>query len=256
MSIRATQQIDSYGRLPSVSDKDIRIKEAKTTYYRILIFIIIDFILSVLIILQKYNIFREENNMYLFLIIDLSITTIFFILISILLSFLRPLLSIVIKYIYIVLGISYYILNITSQIMYFIDNYSDVYWVDYLFSILILGSITPRIFFWHYADLFIPQVKLIADCKDGEDHDKLLQKVENKMDRGDTEWSYAGKSERQTNFITRVTNRKFNQSDKFKYSIRENYIKEEEIKNEEDNLKEENNIENENKNEDGKEGGN
>ena len=76
------------------------------------------------------------------------------------------------------------------------------------------------------------------------------------MDRGDTEWSYAGKSERQTNFITRVTNRKFNQSDKFKYSIRENYIKEEEIKNEEDNLKEENNIENENKNEDGKEGGN
>ena len=249
MSIRPTQQLDSYATLPSVSDKEIRTKEAKSIYYRILIFIIIDLILSIIIILHEWGVFSDKDTNYLILIIESSIVTIFFILISILLSCLRPLLSISVKYIYIILGFFYYIYNIIFHIIYFVNNSEDIYWLDFLFMFLVLINVTPRIFFWYYINLFIPKVKLIVDCKDGEDHDKLLQKVGNKMDRGDTEWSRAGNSERPTNQFLTMSVKKISQDNKFKYSIKENYIKEEDLKNEEDNNKEENNEENEDKNE-------
>ena len=254
MSIRPTQQIDSYARLPSVTDKEIRTREAKDSYYHILIIIIIDFIISALMIVQECGIFSGKDNKYLFMIIELSIITIFFILISILLALLRPLLSIFIKYIYLILGGIYYIYKIIFHIFYMISNFEDVYWLDFLFVFLALVSIVPRVLFWYNANILIPKVKLIADCKDGEDHDKLLQKVGSKMDRGDTVWSsIGGKSERQTNFLTMIGNKKTNSNDKFKYSIKDNYIEEEEIKNEETYIKEDD-IKNEKKEENG--GGN
>ena len=190
-------------------------------------------------ILQEFNINNKEMK-FLFLIIELSISTIFFILIPTLLICLNLIITIIIKCTYIVIGISYYIYKIVLFVYYFFADTDDTDWVDILFFLIALSTIAPRIIFIRNIDEFIAKIKLIIDCKDGKDHDKLLEKVENKIDRGDTEWSKGPKSERKTNRFTNMNNnnseKKVNYPDICEYTIKEDYIEE----NKEDNSGEEN----------------
>ena len=205
-----------------------------------LIFSLIDYIISALIIIKESYFFKndKENEIALFLIKIISLT-VFYLFIIISLVFFNLLLTKIVRYVYIVIGGIYYIFEIVINIIYFVKKFSDSDWMDILFFLFILITIIPRIFFFYYADVLIIKIKEIVDCKKGEDHDKLRQNLVNKMERGeDTNWSKTSlPSERiqqsqflsgETNKVNKVTN------DTKVYTIKENNI-EEEQDNENDN---------------------
>ena len=254
MSIRPTERKDSeYSAMETPpSDRELKERETKKKYYFILLFAGIDYILCVLIIINESNFFntKEENDILLF-IIKISCITIFFLFIVISLLFFKLKFTKIFKYIYLLISILYYLFQIFTNISNFISENSKGDWVDMLFFLFILLTIIPRIFLFYYIGLLILKLNEIYDIKKGEEHDKFRQNLENRMERGDTNWSKTSlSSERKmpTQFLSGS-----NTSSKHKklisgenvISIKENYIEEEQDNENENN---ENNNGNENNN--------
>ena len=191
MSIRPTELKEStyeseYSDLSESEQKQI---EVKKNYLLILLFIIIDYIITIGIILHESGLFDNDINI-LYLSISAGGLTAFilFILISLLLY--QVCLSKIIKYIYIIVLGAYFIFLLVMKIIYFVNNIDELKALDFVFLILLLVTIVPRMFFFCYIDSFI--IKLIEkrECEKGEDHEDLRQNLENKMERGDnTNWS-------------------------------------------------------------------
>ena len=193
MSIRPTERKDSaYSAVEAPpSDVELKKKEAKNIYYIMLIFIAIDYILTSLIIIKESYFFKsdKENEIILFLI-KIILVTVFFLFVVISLIFLNIKLTKIMKYIFIIITVLYYIFEIIISIKYFIDNFSDLYWLDILFFLLFLITIIPRIFFIYYIGLLIIKINEMKEYQKGEEHDNFRQNLENKMERGDdTNWS-------------------------------------------------------------------
>ena len=245
MSIRPTDGNDSsYSVVQTpMTDLELKTKEAKQKYYFMLILIGIDYLISVLVIIKESYFFKsdKENDIALFLIKLLSLTA-FFLFIAISLFFLNLRLTKVIKYIYIIVLGLYYIFELFMNIKYFIQHFSESDWMDMVFFLFILLTIIPRLIFFYNLDGLIVRIVEIDDFRNGEEHDKLRQNLENKMERGeDTNWSKTSlPSERkqQSQFLTgsnvNKTNKANNEGNVV--SIKENYSEEEQ-----DNEKDENN---------------
>ena len=252
MSIRPTERKDSeYSAMETPpSDREIKEKEAKAIYYIILLFAGIDYILSVLIIINESNFFNtEEENDVLLFIIKISSITIFFLFIIISLLLFKLKLTKVLKYIYLIMSILYYIFQIFTNLLNFINEYSKADWIDMLFFLFVLLTIIPRIFLFYYIGLLILKLNEIYDVKKGEEHDEFRQNLENKMERGDTNWSKTSlSSERKmpTQFLSgnnSASKHKKLISGENVITIKENYIEEDQ-----DNENGENNNGNKNNN--------
>ena len=243
MSIRPTERKEfaySTEEAPP-TDRELKTKEAKIIYYMLLLFGGIDYILSVLIIINKSNFFHseEENNFILFTI-ELSSVTVFMIFILLSLFFFKLQLTKIIKYIYIIVGIIYYCYEILMAIANFVDDNYNSDWIDITFFIFIILTIVPRIFLFYYIGILIIKLNEIYDIKEGEEHDRLRQNLEKKMERDDTNWSKTSlSSERrqQTQFLTGSANTNSNKLSNGEnvVSIKENYVEEEQNNDEENN---------------------
>ena len=242
MSIRPTERKESaYSTEETpLTDRELKTKEAKVIYYMILLFGGIDYILSVLIIINKSNFFHseEENNFTLFTI-ELSSVTVFMIFILLSLYFFKLQLTKIIKYIYIIVTIIYFCYDILMAIASFVDDNYKSDWIDIIFFILIILTIIPRIFLFYYIGILVIKLNEIYDIKEGEEHDRLRQNLEKKMERDDTNWSKTSLSserKQQTQFLIGSENTNSNKlSNGNTASIKENYIEEEQNNDEENN---------------------
>ena len=256
MSIRATERIESvYSNIESPpSDLELKTKEAKSINNLLFIFISIDYILSVLIIINECNIFKNKENDFIMLLIKVISLTLFYSLIIISLILLKQKLAKVLRYIYLAFAILYFLFELFLNVIIYMKEIPDNYWFDILFFILILITMIPRILFFYYFGLLIRKIIEIDDCKKGEEHDKFRQNLENRMERGDTNWSKTSlpsEKRHQSQFLKGSTGSKFNKStnnnnSNIVYSIKENYIEEEQDNGNNNN---ENNNENNNDNE-------
>jgi len=257
MSIRATERDESvYSNIETPpSDLELKTKEAKSINNLLFIFISIDYILSVLIIINECNIFKNEENNFIMLLIKVICLTVFYSLIIIFLILLKQKLSKVLRYIYLAFAIFYFLFELYYNIKKYLDEVPNNYWFDFLFFILILITMVPRILFFYYFGGLIRKIIEIDDFKKGEEHDKFRENLENKMERGDdTDWSKTSLpsvKRNQSQFLKGSTGNKFNKStnnSNITYSIKENYI-EEEQDNDNDNDNNNNNNGNNNDNE-------
>ena len=238
MSIRPTERNETvYSSVQTpLTDLELKTKEAKTIYYYMILFIAIDYVVSALVIMKESYFFKssEKNDINLFLIKFISLT-VFFLFIVISLLFLNLKLTKIIRYIYIIVLAIYYLFEIVMNIRYFIQHFSKVDWMDMVFFLFILLTIIPRLFFFYNIDILIIKIIEIEDFKKGEEHDKLRQNLENKMERGDdTNWSKTSlptERKQQSQFLAGA-NPNTNKSNKHNndgnvYAIKENYIEEE-----------------------------
>ena len=194
MSIRQTEAKDPMyepSEQSNMSESEIKKAQVKKKLYFMILFMIIDFIITICIILHESNIFTQsvENN-YLYLIINISCFTAFllFVLISLLLY--RVCLAKVIKYIYIILLGGYFIYLLIMKIIYFVKNSKILVALDYVFLALHITIIAPRVFFFCFIDGYIINLAEKYECQKGEEHEDFRQNLENKMERGDnTNWS-------------------------------------------------------------------
>ena len=193
MSIRPTEIKETIYESANSDLKDSEIKKqvAKKKYYFIILFTSIDYVIIICNILYESNIFysNEENN-YIFLIINAACFTAFFLFIIISLLCYNVCLSKIAKYLYIGLSSIYFIYLLVLKIIYFINNFSNIEHLDTIFLILLLITIVPKLFFFCYIDAYIVALVEKDECEKGEEHEDFRQNLENKMERGDnTNWS-------------------------------------------------------------------
>ena len=242
MSIRPTERKDSaYSAVESPpTDLELKTKEAKSRFYFMLIFIGIDYIMSVLIIINESYFFKDKENDIILFIIKISCLTVFLLLVIILTFLLKQKLTKIIRYVYIIVLGLYYLFEIVWNIKSFIDDFEGTDWVDLVFFFVILLTIIPRLFVFYNIDLLIIKINEIYDCKNGEEHDQFRQNLENKMeDRDNTNWSKTSlpaERKQQSQFLAGNANTKKLNNDGNVYTIKENYI-EEDKENEEENKK-------------------
>ena len=240
MSIRPTERKDSaYSAVESPpTDLELKTKEAKSRFYFMLIFIGIDYIMSVLIIINESYFFKDKENDIILFIIKISCLTVFLLLVIILTFLLKQKLTKIIRYVYIIVLGLYYLFEIVWNIKSFIDDFEGTDWVDLVFFFVILLTIIPRLFVFYNIDLLIIKINEIYDFKYGEEHDQFRQNLENKMeDRDNTNWSKTSlpaERKQQSQFLAGNGNTKKSNNDGNVYTIKENYI-EEDKENEEEN---------------------
>ena len=193
MSIRPTELKESVyeSEDSDMTDSEIKTEEVKKNYLFMILFIAIDYVITGVIIVHESNIFNSEADInYLFLIINGACLTAFFLFIIISLLFYKVCLSKIIKYLYIIILGAYFVYLLVLKIIYFVNHFDDVIALDWVFLVLLLLTIAPRLFFFCYIDAYIIALVQKYEYQKEEDHENFKQDLENKMDRGDnTNWS-------------------------------------------------------------------
>ena len=193
MSIRPTELKESVyeSEDSDMTESEIKTEEVKKNYLFMILFIAIDYVITGVIIVHESNIFNSEADInYLFLIINGACLTAFFLFIIIALLFYKVCLSKIIKYLYIIILGAYFVYLLVLKIIYFVNHFDDVIALDWVFLVLLLLTIAPRLFFFCYIDAYIIALVQKYEYQKEEDHENFKQDLENKMDRGDnTNWS-------------------------------------------------------------------
>ena len=193
MSIRPTELKESVyeSEDSDMTESEIKTEEVKKNYLFMILFIAIDYVITGVIIVHESNIFNSEADInYLFLIINGACLTAFFLFIIISLLFYKVCLSKIIKYLYIIILGAYFVYLLVLKIIYFVNHFDDVIALDWVFLVLLLLTIAPRLFFFCYIDAYIIALVQKYEYQKEEDHEKFKQDLENKMERGDnTNWS-------------------------------------------------------------------
>ena len=193
MSIRPTELKESVyeSEDSDMTDSEIKTEEVKKNYLFMILFIAIDYVITGVIIVHESNIFNSEADInYLFLIINGACLTAFFLFIIISLLFYKVCLSKIIKYLYIIILGAYFVYLLVLKIIYFVNHFDDVIALDWVFLVLLLLTIAPRLFFFCYIDAYIIALVQKYEYQKEEDHEKFKQDLENNMERGDnTNWS-------------------------------------------------------------------
>ena len=193
MSIRPTELKESVyeSEDSDMTESEIKTEEVKKNYLFMILFIAIDYVITGVIIVHESNIFNSEADInYLFLIINGACLTAFFLFIIISLLFYKVCLSKIIKYLYIIILGAYFVYLLVLKIIYFVNHFDDVIALDWVFLVLLLLTIAPRLFFFCYIDAYIIALVQKYEYQKEEDHENFKQDLENKMERGDnTNWS-------------------------------------------------------------------
>ena len=195
MSIRPTELKESVyeSEDSDMTESEIKTEEVKKNYLFMILFIAIDYVITGVIIVHESNIFNQEADInYLFLIINGACLTAFFLFIIIALLFYKVCLSKIIKYLYIIILGAYFVYLLVLKIIYFVNHFDDVIALDWVFLVLLLLTIAPRLFFFCYIDAYIIALVQKYEYQKEEDHENFKQDLENKMEmeRGDnTNWS-------------------------------------------------------------------
>ena len=193
MSIRPTELKESVyeSEDSDMTESEIKTEEVKKNYLFMILFIAIDYVITGCIIVHESNIFNSEADInYLFLIINGACLTTFFLFIIIALLFYKVCLSKIIKYLYIIILGAYFVYLLVLKIIYFVNHFDDVIALDWVFLVLLLLTIAPRLFFFCYIDAYIIALVQKYEYQKEEDHEDFKQDLENKMERGDnTNWS-------------------------------------------------------------------
>ena len=193
MSIRPTELKESVyeSEDSDMTESEIKTGEVKKNYLFMILFIIIDYIITGFIIVHESNIFNSDADInYLFLIINGACLTVFFLFIIISLLFYNVCLSKIIKYLYVFILAAHFIYLLVLKIIYFVNHFDELGTLDIVFLILLLLTIAPRLFFFCYIDAYIIALVQRSEYQKEEAHEYFKQDLENKMERGDnTNWS-------------------------------------------------------------------
>ena len=148
----------------------------------------------------------------------------------------------------------YYLLEIFVNIYDFIKDFKNVGGLDILIFFIILLTIIPRLFTFHYMDTLIIKIDEIDKCKKGLEHDKFRKDLEDKMERDEpTNWSKTSlpaERKQQSQFLSGYGNNQGNKlnNEENIHPIKENYIEEQDNENNENKNKNENNNNSDNEN--------
>ncbi len=164
-------------------------REGTENFRKSIMWILIDLIVTIFLILEEFGLFEGDIER-IKLIIVLSIALVIFALIMIFVLSHITILVLLTKYFYIIVGSIYYAYKLLMAIIFLITNESDISNLNLVVFVIILASIIPRIMGFYNIELFAKVCKKVDEIKRILDHEKLIEKIGNKVDRGGySRWS-------------------------------------------------------------------
>ena len=171
-----------------MSDKALFNKENKRLYKIIFIFIILDFILNELILINDCDLISSSNkrkDFILFFLFSLLSICIFGLLL-LLLYFKKELLSKITRFSYLIIGILYYVYQVIMKLIFFSEHNFNLIPFDVIIFITISLTIIPRIVGFIYIKIYERTIIKIDNAKIAEEHENFIEKVVNKLDNSTT----------------------------------------------------------------------
>ena len=175
-----------------ISDKDIFEKENLNLFKIIATLIIIDFIFNELIIINDCHFLKslkddeDEDPSTPLLCIFTILSLVIFGSLLLLLYVKKVVLSKLSRFFYLIVGILYYIFQITKKIISLAkDDFSlDIF--EIILFIIISLTIIPKIVGFLYIKVYERNLKKIEGARIAEEHEMFIEKVVNKLDRSTT----------------------------------------------------------------------
>ena len=159
----------------------------------ILICIIIDFLVTVLMLLQEYEFLISINNMRLIQFILRCVLCLICFSSLILFFCLHKIISAKIaKWSYLILGIAYYGVILVFRIINLIDicfNDEDNKTLSIVFFILFLGTIAPRIIAFFLSKKYIEKLEKLLQIKMLDEQEKFVERIATRIEKGYRRWS-------------------------------------------------------------------
>ena len=164
-------------------------REGTENFRKSIIWILIDLIVTIFLILEEFGLFEGDIER-IKLIIVLSIALVIFALIMIFVLSHITILVLLTKYFYIIVGSIYYAYKLLMAIIFLITNESDISNLNLVVFVIILASIIPRIMGFYNIEIFAKVRQKVDESKRILAHEKLIEKIGNKVDRGEySRWS-------------------------------------------------------------------
>lgn len=164
-------------------------REGTENFRKSIMWILIDLIVTIFLILEEFGLFEGDIER-IKLIIVLSIALVIFALIMIFVLSHITILVLLTKYFYIIVGSIYYAYKLLMAIIFLITNESDISNLNLVVFVIILASIIPRIMGFYNIEIFAKVRQKVDESKRILAHEKLIEKIGNKVDRGGySRWS-------------------------------------------------------------------
>lgn len=164
-------------------------REGTENFRKSIMWILIDLIVTIFLILEEFGLFEGDIER-IKLIIVLSIALVIFALIMIFVISHITILVLLTKYFYIIVGSIYYAYKLLMAIIFLITNESDISNLNLVVFVIILASIIPRIMGFYNIEIFAKVRQKVDESKRILAHEKLIEKIGNKVDRGGySRWS-------------------------------------------------------------------
>ena len=199
-----------------VPDAVIIGEEGKDKFKYSIIWILVDLFATIILVLVEYkNLGLSGESSLTACIIEACICVFILLLFLIFVLSHKTILSLIAKYSYISIGGLYYLYKLVKMIMYLIQNEADISNIALVKFCLILASIVPRIFAFNYIESYGQVLARVDESRRMEEHEKFLEKIGNKIDKGYSRWSNTLEVERASNANY------FNNNDSSKNSIKD-----------------------------------
>lgn len=168
-----------------------------------LIWILVDLFITLFLIVVECNLLftKKKFNSKKLIINAVTVFFIYILLIIFILSH-KTTLVIIAKYFYISVGSVYYIYKLALVIIYMVKNEAEISDFDLVIFCVTLASIIPRIFGFYNAELYDQILSRVDEAKRIEEHERLIEKIEKKIDKGYSRWTNDLEISRQQNNLT------------------------------------------------------
>ena len=192
---------------------DVYLKSEGNKKLKILIiFIIIDFILTLFMILEYYNfLIKQEKKIIIEYICRSLLCIICFTSLIILFCLHRYKVTFIIRWVYFILGLIYYCVNLLLRVLKLFDilnNSGENSILTIIFLVIFLGTIVPRILVFIKSRKYIKSLKSLFEIKKLEEQEKFIESIASRMENDYDRWSNANKINNGEEMIGKVEKEK------------------------------------------------
>ena len=182
-----------------IPDDEYLTKEGNKKLKSIIIYISIDFIITLIMLLQNYDFLYDVEDYSIYLYIARTILCIICFSSLIVLFCLHKLLATKIaRWIYFVLGIAYYILILILRIIDIVKIYLNGQNKNSVLSIIFLilhaGTITPRILVFFISKKYLKKLVNLEQIRKLEEQEKFVERIATRIEKGYKRWSHPNMS--------------------------------------------------------------
>ena len=177
-----------------IPDDEYVTKEGNKSLKIILIYIIIDFIITLVMLLQDYEfLINIRKTLILEYIFRTILCFICFISLIILFCLHKLIAAHIARWSYLILGIIYYALIFTLRIIKLIYQSKETkesLVLPVIFFILFIGTIAPRIIVFFKSRKFLNKLDKLYQIKRLEEQEEFVERIATRIEQGYQRWSY------------------------------------------------------------------